>query len=238
MFVGGLGGALLVLRVSSSLGIAVVLIVLCLVAVMGTPLSRTNGHGSARPGSPDHVRFSSGVEPRWGGTPGSRCRAVPASWGAEWAAGRDDSRGAIAILDHPVVRGERVRSGPWLPHRSHRRSQAHGRDVPSPLPDRVLIARRTSATMRVGCPPQRILADFPPHVRPHRGPAPGQSRLQRILGSAGGLNRERREFTPDQARRTVGSDWSPSRKRGSDQRKHRGAGWTRTTGLRIMSPLL
>jgi uncharacterized membrane protein YoaK (UPF0700 family) len=42
MFVGGLGGALLVVRVSDSLGIAVALIVLCLVAAISAALSRTN----------------------------------------------------------------------------------------------------------------------------------------------------------------------------------------------------
>jgi uncharacterized membrane protein YoaK (UPF0700 family) len=42
MFVGGLGGALVVLRVSDALGIAVALVVLCLVAVTVGALSRTN----------------------------------------------------------------------------------------------------------------------------------------------------------------------------------------------------
>ena len=47
MFVGGLGGALLVVRVSDSLGIALALIVLCLVAVMSVALSPA-AHGSNR----------------------------------------------------------------------------------------------------------------------------------------------------------------------------------------------
>jgi len=42
LFVGGLVGALLILRVSRTLGIAVALAILCLVVAVGATVSRTN----------------------------------------------------------------------------------------------------------------------------------------------------------------------------------------------------
>ena len=53
MFVGGLGGAFLVLRVSSSLEIGVAFILLCLVAVTAIAVSRTDRPWSRPAGSRD-----------------------------------------------------------------------------------------------------------------------------------------------------------------------------------------
>ncbi len=78
---------------------------------------------------------------------------------------------------------------------------------------------------------------IPPHVRPHRGPAPAQTWLQRTPRSAGDPGSRAERIHPWLGTIAIRSSSLARRKRRGDQRKRGGAGWTRTTGLRIMSPL-
>ena len=78
---------------------------------------------------------------------------------------------------------------------------------------------------------------IPPHVRPQRGPAPAQTWLQRTPRSAGDPGSRAERIHPWLGTIAIRSSSLARRKRRGDQRKRGGAGWTRTTGLRIMSPL-